>query len=58
MTEKSSPPPHEEDRNATEFRKVLNDALKVFFKDAVRTSLRNPIQALHFFRTVLQVRGS
>jgi MoaA/NifB/PqqE/SkfB family radical SAM enzyme len=40
----------EEDRKTTESRKVLNDALKVFFKDAVKTSLRNPVQAFHFFR--------
>ena len=30
----------------------LNDALKVFFKDAVVTTLSNPPQAFHFFRTV------
>lgn len=40
-----------EDRESSESRKVLNEALKVFFKDALKTSLRNPIQALHFFRT-------
>ncbi len=33
-------------------RHVLNDALKVFFTDAVKTSLRNPVQAFHFLRTV------
>jgi MoaA/NifB/PqqE/SkfB family radical SAM enzyme len=40
------------DKKKTESRKVLNDALKVFFKDALKTSLRNPIQAIHFFRTI------
>lgn len=33
-------------------RKVLNEALKIFFWDAVRTTLRNPLQAFHFFRVV------
>ncbi len=40
-----------EERKNTEFRARLNDALKVFFKDAIKTALRNPLQALHFFRT-------
>ena len=40
-----------ENQKSTEFRKVLNQALKVFFKDAVKTTLRNPAQAFHFFRT-------
>lgn len=40
-----------EDKKTTEFRKVLNEALRVFFKDAVKTSLRNPSQAFQFFRT-------
>ncbi len=31
---------------------VLNNALGVFFKDAVRVSLKNPRQALHFIKTV------
>lgn len=53
MTDEISPPlTAEEDRKSTEFRKVLNEALKVFFKDALMTSLRNPIQAFHFFRTI------
>lgn len=42
----------EENRKSTESHKVLNDALRVFFKDALKTSLRNPIQAFHFFRTI------
>lgn len=41
-----------ENRKSTEARKVLNDALKVFFTDAVKTTLRNPVQAFHFLRTV------
>jgi MoaA/NifB/PqqE/SkfB family radical SAM enzyme len=41
-----------EGSNITDRRKVLNDALKVFFKDALKTSLRNPKQAYHFFRTI------
>lgn len=41
----------EEKSIGSDFRKILNDALKVFFKDAVKTSLRNPTQAFHFFRT-------
>ena len=40
-----------DERKNTEFRTVLNDALKVFFKDAVKTALRNPTQAFHFLRT-------
>lgn len=53
MTNKTSSVSNaEEDRKSTEFRKVLNEALKVFFKDALKTTLRNPIQAFHFFRTI------
>ena len=33
-------------------RKILNEALKVFFMDAVKTTLRHPLQALHFLRVV------
>lgn len=36
----------------TDFRFVLNDALKIFFKDAVKISIKNPSQALYFFKTV------
>ena len=34
------------------FREVLNQSLKIFFKDAVKATLRNPLQALYFLRTV------
>ena len=34
------------------FRKVLNEALSVFFKDALRVTLKNPIQAYFFLRTI------
>ena len=39
-----------------DFRKILNDSLNVFFKDAVRVTLKNPLQAYYFFRTVLWQR--
>ncbi len=32
--------------------KLLNKGLRVFFKDAVRVSLKNPAQAYYFYRTV------
>ncbi len=35
-----------------DFREVLNRSLKIFFKDAVKATLRNPLQAYYFFRTV------
>jgi len=35
---------------------LLNDSLKVFFKDALRITLTNPIQAFYFFRTVNWLR--
>jgi MoaA/NifB/PqqE/SkfB family radical SAM enzyme len=35
-----------------QFRKVLNNSLKIFFKDAVRISLTNPSQAYFFYKTV------
>ncbi len=34
------------------FREVLNKSLKIFFKDAVKATLRDPLQAYHFLRTV------
>ncbi len=34
------------------FRRVLNDSLKIFFKDAVRISLTDPSQAYFFYKTV------
>jgi 2-iminoacetate synthase ThiH len=31
---------------------ILNKSLRVFFKDALRITLKNPIQAYFFFRTI------
>lgn len=42
----------EASRENTEFRFVLNDALKVFFKDAIKVSIKHPSQALYFLKTV------
>ena len=39
-------------RESVDFRKVLNDSLNVFFKDALRVALTDPSQAYHFFRTI------
>ena len=36
----------------TDFRFILNDTLKVFFKDAVKVSIRHPSQALFFIKTL------
>ena len=36
----------------TDFRFVLNDALKIFFKDAVKVSIKHPSQALFFIKTL------
>jgi MoaA/NifB/PqqE/SkfB family radical SAM enzyme len=35
----------------TEFRFVLNDALKIFFKDFIKVSIRHPSQAVFFLKT-------
>lgn len=35
------------------FSTLLDNSLKIFFKDALRISLRNPIQAFSFLKTVL-----
>jgi MoaA/NifB/PqqE/SkfB family radical SAM enzyme len=43
----------EEDKRGSGFRKVLNESLNVFFKDALRVTFRNPSQAYFFLRTVL-----
>ena len=32
------------------FRFVLNDALKLFFKDAIKISIKNPSHALYFIK--------
>ncbi|MFC2166384.1 radical SAM protein [Acidobacteriota bacterium] len=44
-------PPLEKKKNGN-FRKVLNQSLRIFFKDALKVSLKNPSHALFFFRTV------
>ncbi|MBD3287961.1 radical SAM protein [candidate division KSB1 bacterium] len=36
----------------TSYVNVLNDSLKIFFKDALKVSLTNPAQAWHFLKTV------
>ncbi|MFH1383291.1 MAG: radical SAM protein [Chloroflexota bacterium] len=41
-----------EDRPDSDFRRVLNRSLKIFFKDALRVSITRPAQAFFFFRTV------
>jgi MoaA/NifB/PqqE/SkfB family radical SAM enzyme len=38
-------------QSTSDLRKILNEALKVFFT-ALKTTLRNPYQAFHFFRTI------
>ncbi len=45
-------PPLDEAKKNANFRKVLNQSLKIFFKDALKVSLKNPKHALFFFRTV------
>jgi MoaA/NifB/PqqE/SkfB family radical SAM enzyme len=35
----------------TDFRFVLNDTLKIFFKDMIKVSVRHPSQALFFLKT-------
>jgi MoaA/NifB/PqqE/SkfB family radical SAM enzyme len=35
-----------------DFKKVLNNSLNVFFKDALRIAFTNPSQAYHFLRTI------
>ncbi|MDD4898961.1 MAG: hypothetical protein PHY70_06245, partial [Methanocellales archaeon] len=39
-------------RNGSNFRKVLNQALNIFLKDALRVALTNPLQAYSFVRTL------
>jgi MoaA/NifB/PqqE/SkfB family radical SAM enzyme len=38
-------------RQGSNFRKVLNESLKVFFKDSLRVTLKDPKQAYFFLRT-------
>ena len=35
------------------FSAMLNRSLRVFFKDALRITLRNPAQAYYFLRTAI-----
>ena len=35
----------------TDFRFVLNDTLKIFFKDFIKVSLKHPSQAIFFYKT-------
>ena len=35
----------------TDFRFALNDSLKIFFKDAIKISIKHPSQALYFIKT-------
>ena len=39
-------------KEGLDFRKVLNESLNVFFKDALRVALTNPSQTYHFLRTI------
>lgn len=40
------------EKENTDFRFVLNDALRIFFKDAVKVSVKNPGQAVYFMKTL------
>ena len=42
----------EEDKKDGDFHEVLNQSLKVFFKDALWATLKSPSQAYFFFQTV------
>ena len=39
-------------KEGLDIRKVLNDSLSVFFKDALRVAVTDPAQAYHFLRTL------
>ena len=39
-------------REGDDFRRVMNESLSVFFKNALRVVLTNPLQAYYFLRTV------
>jgi MoaA/NifB/PqqE/SkfB family radical SAM enzyme len=41
-----------EKKENTDFRFILNDSLKIFFKDALKISLKNPTHALYFLKTI------
>ena len=49
---------HTASEQGIDYRKVLDDALDVFFKDALRVSLRSPRQAGFFVRTVRWQRAA
>ena len=54
MTANSSPPlmGTVKFKEGVDFQKILNESLNVFFRDALRVALTNPLQAYHFVRTV------
>ncbi|MFC2160611.1 radical SAM/SPASM domain-containing protein [Acidobacteriota bacterium] len=52
MNNKSPDHPPLGTKKNSNFRTVLNQSLKIFFKDALKVSLKNPSHALFFFRTV------
>jgi MoaA/NifB/PqqE/SkfB family radical SAM enzyme len=41
-----------EDSRESNYSSILNKSLRVFFKDAVRVTVKNPAQAYFFFRTL------
>lgn len=47
-----SKPVKHENSNDGSFRKILNKSLGIFFKDALKATLQNPIQAYYFLRTI------
>ncbi|HVP26526.1 MAG TPA: radical SAM protein [Candidatus Bathyarchaeia archaeon] len=38
--------------DSIDFNKILNNTLKIFFKDALRTAVTNPLQAVFFVKTL------
>jgi len=52
MMSKASSLAVEESSTEGNYRKVLNESLRIFFLDALRITLRNPSQAYSFFRTI------
>jgi len=44
-------------KNASD-RNVLNKSLLIFFKDAVRITIKNPAQAFSFFRTLIWLKSA
>lgn len=41
-----------EEKKESNFIRLLNESLKIFFKDALRVSLKNPSQAYFFYKTI------